>query len=298
MTYVASSPLPTPDSGLKRYIATINRIPLLRPDEELHLARRFRRHGDRDAADRLVTSHLRLVVKVALGHRGYGLPIGEVISEGNLGLMQAVERFDPEKGFRLSTYAVWWIRATIQQYIMRSKSLVKMGTTANERKLFFNLRKTKSRISALGDGDMRPDQVALIAQRLGVSQQDVIDMNRRLSGDVSLNLPVTEDRESASWQDQLADEAPSQEDELVARRELADGRAALAEALTALSERERRVFVSRRLLDRPKRLEEIASEFGVSRERVRQIEMAAFEKVRRSVTRTAQMRSQPVPIAA
>lgn len=287
MTRTARTSMLTPDAGLKRYLAEINRIPLLEQEEEFALARRCREHGDRDAADRLVTSHLRLVVKVALGYRGYGLPIPELISEGNLGLMQAIERFDPDKGFRLTTYAVWWIRAAIQQYIIRSKSLVKIGTTTNQRKLFFNLRKTKSRLSLVDDGDLHPDQVALIAKRLDVGEQDVIDMNRRLSGDVSLNVPMMEDGDGGTWQDQLADQAPNQEESLAARDELADGRAALTEALSSLSERERRIFVSRRLVDRPRRLEEIATEFGVSRERVRQIEMAAFEKVRRSVTRTA-----------
>jgi RNA polymerase sigma-32 factor len=280
-----------PDAGLKRYIAEANRFPLLEAEEEFSLARRYRDHGDRGAAHRLVTSHLRLVVKVALGYRGYGLPIGELISEGNIGLMQAIERFDPDKGFRLATYAVWWIRATIQQYIIRSKSLVKMGTTTNQRKLFFNLRKTKSRMSIVDDGDLHPEHVAVIAKRLDVAEQDVIDMNRRLSGDVSLNAPMTEDSDAGSWQDQLADEGPNQEESLAARDALADGRAALNEALRALNERERRIFVSRRLVDRPRRLEEIANEFGVSRERVRQIEMAALEKIRRSVTRNTRERA-------
>jgi len=286
------------DVGLKRYIGEVNRIPLLEQEEEFSLARRVREQGDRDAAHRLVTSHLRLVVKVALGYRGYGLPVAELISEGNLGLMQAIERFDPEKGFRLTTYAVWWIRAAIQQYIIRSKSLVKMGTTTNQRKLFFNLRKAKSRISALDDGDLHPDHVALIAKRLDVTEQDVIDMNRRLGGDMSLNAPVLEDTDSASWQDQLPDEAPTQEEILAQRDELADGRAALARALTLLSERERKIFVSRRLAEQPRRLEEIANEFGVSRERVRQIEMAAYEKIRRSVTRTAGLARAATPLAA
>jgi RNA polymerase sigma-32 factor len=283
-----------PDAGLKRYLAEINRIPLLEQEEEFSLARRCREHGDRDAADRLVTSHLRLVVKVALGYRGYGLPLPELISEGNLGLMQAIERFDADKGFRLTTYAVWWIRAAIQQYIIRSKSLVKIGTTTNQRKLFFNLRKAKSRLSLVDDGDLHPDHVAAIAKRLDVAEQDVIDMNRRLSGDVSLNVPVTEDGDAGTWQDQLADQGPNQEESLAARDELDDGRAALTEALSSLSERERRIFVSRRLIDRPRRLEEIATEFGVSRERVRQIEMAAFEKVRRSIMRTAHQTATPM----
>ncbi len=286
MSRTASVPRFAFDSGLKRYIEEIHRIPLLEADEEFELARRSRQQEDRDAADRLVNSHLRLVVKVALSYRGYGLPIGDLVSEGNIGLMQAVERFDPDKGFRLATYAVWWIRAAIQQYIVRSNSLVKLGTTANQRKLFFNLRKAKSRISALDDGDMRPDQVELIAKRLGVSEQDVIEMNRRLSGDVSLSAPV-EESDSSSWQDLLADEAPSQERVLSDGEELAKGREALAEALALLNERERHIFVSRRLRDAPRKLEEIAGEFGVSRERVRQIEMRAFEKIRQVVTQRA-----------
>jgi len=286
MSRTASLPRSAFDSGLKRYIEEIHRIPLLEADEEFELARRSRQQEDRDAADRLVNSHLRLVVKVALSYRGYGLPIGDLVSEGNIGLMQAVERFDPDKGFRLATYAVWWIRAAIQQYIVRSNSLVKLGTTANQRKLFFNLRKAKSRISALDDGDMRPDQVELIAKRLGVSEQDVIEMNRRLSGDVSLSAPV-EESDSSSWQDLLADEAPSQERVLSDGEELAKGREALAEALALLNERERHIFVSRRLRDAPRKLEEIAGEFGVSRERVRQIEMRAFEKIRQVVTQRA-----------
>jgi RNA polymerase sigma-32 factor len=286
------------DAGLKRYVGQINRVPLLEAEEEALLARRCRAHGDRAAADRLVKSHLRLVVKLAAGYRGYGLPIAELISEGNIGLIQAVERFDPDKGFRFATYAVWWIKAAIQQYIIRSTSLVKMGTTTNQRKLFFNLRKSKSRIAALDDGDMRPDQVALIAARLDVTEQDVIEMNRRLRGDASLSIPVGDESDSLSWQDRLADEAPSQEETLVAREALDHGRAALAEALTSLTERERRVFVSRRLAERPKKLEEIAGELGMSRERVRQIEVVAFEKIRRSVVSKVAVAPAAAPIAA
>jgi RNA polymerase sigma-32 factor len=286
------------DSGFKRYVGDVNRVPLLEPEEEFLLAKRYRDHGDRAAADRLVKSHLRLVVKLAANYRGYGLPVTELISEGNIGLMQAVERFEPDKGFRLATYAAWWIKAAIQQYIIRSTSLVKMGTTASQRKLFFNLRKAKSRISALDEGDMRPDQVELIAKRLSVTEQDVIDMNRRLSGDISLSTPIGEESDSASWQDLLADGAPNQEELLAKSGELADGRAALAEALTSLTERERRIFVSRRLVEQPRKLEEIASEYGVSRERVRQIEMAAFEKVRRFVKRTAASTQTAAPLAA
>jgi RNA polymerase sigma-32 factor len=287
MSRAASPSTSTGDTGLTRYVRGINRIPLLEPEEELLLAKLCREHDDRAAAHRLVRSHLRFVVKVAASFRGYGLPIADLISEGNVGLVQAVERFDPDKGCRLATYAVWWIKAAIRQYVIRSSSLVRMGTTADQRKLFFNLRRAKSRISALADGDMRPEQVELIAKRLNVSEPDVIDMNRRLSGDVSLNAQTRQEGDSGSWQDSLADEAPSQEESLAERGELADGRAALAEALTRLNERERRIFVSRRLVDRPKRLEEIARDFGLSRERVRQIEMAAFEKIRRSVTCTA-----------
>jgi len=287
MTRIASLSVSAVDSGLGRYIDQIRRIPLLEAEEEFLLAKRYREGGDRDAVDRLVNSHLRLVVKIASGHRGYGLPIAELISEGNIGLMRALERFDPDKGFRFATYAVWWIRAAIQQFILRSKSIVKMGTTKNQKTLFFNLRKAKSRISALADGDMRPDQVELIAERLGVTGQDVIEMNRRLSGDVSLNAPLNE-TEPGALQDLLADEAPSQEQILADSEEMANGRSALAEALRLLNERERRIFVSRRLSEAPKKLDEIAGEFGVSRERVRQIEMKAFDKVRKAVMRRAE----------
>ena len=288
----------TRDSGFRRYVAEIRRIPLLEADEEFALAKRCREHGDRAAADRLVKSHLRLVVKLAANYRGYGLPIAELISEGSLGLLQAVEKFDPDKGFRFATYAAWWIKAAIQQYVIRATSLVKMGTTTSQRKLFFNLRKAKSRMSVLNDGDMRPDQVALIAERLDVPEQDVIEMNRRLSGDMSLSIPVGEEANSASWQDWLADDAPSQEDTLAKQAELADRRASLREALTCLTDRERSIFVSRRLAEQPRRLEEIAREFGVSRERVRQIEMAAFEKIRRSVARKAAFAEQALAMAA
>ena len=286
------------DAGVERYVAEIKRIPLLEAEEEFRLAKRCREQGDRTAADRLVKSHLRLVVKLAANYRGYGLPVAELISEGSVGLMQAVEKFDPDKGFRLATYATWWIKAAIQQYIIRSTSLVKMGTTTNQRKLFFNLRKAKSRIAVLDDGDMRPDQVALIAERLDVAEQDVVDMNRRLGGDMSLSTPIGEDSDSASWQDWLADDTPSQEDILARQGELADGRAALAEALISLTDRERSIFVSRRLAERPRRLGEIAGEFGISRERVRQIEMTAFEKIRRFVTRKAAFGQAALPMAA
>jgi RNA polymerase sigma-32 factor len=258
---------------------------MLEPQEEYMLAKSWREHGDRDAAHRLVTSHLRLVAKIAMGYRGYGLPISEVISEGNVGLMQAVKRFEPDKGFRLATYAMWWIKAAIQEYILRSWSLVKLGTTANQKKLFFNLRKAKSRISALEEGDLRPDQVKLIAQRLGVTEQDVVDMDRRLGGDVSLNSPIREEGDSGEWQDWLVDDTISQETRLAESEEADNRRKALGEALTVLDERERRIFEARRLADEPITLEELADEFGVSRERVRQIEVRAFEKVQKAVKR-------------
>ncbi len=283
MAHAATLPILTAESGLTRYLEEIRRFPMLEPQEEYMLAKRWREHGDRDAAHRLVTSHLRLVAKIAMGYRGYGLPIAEVISEGNVGLMQAVKRFEPEKGFRLATYAMWWIKASIQEYILRSWSLVKMGTTANQKKLFFNLRKAKSKISALEEGDMRPDQVKLIAKRLGVTEQDVIDMNRRLGGDASLNAPIRDDGDSGEWQDWLVDEAPSQERVMAENEELDNRRKALGEALTVLNDRERRIFEARRLAEDPITLEELADEFGVSRERVRQIEVRAFEKVQKAV---------------
>src|SRR6059036_538382 len=291
MARTASLPVLNGESGLSRYLAEIRKFPMLEPQEEYMLAKSWREHGDRDAAHRLVTSHLRLVAKIAMGYRGYGLPIAEVISEGNVGLMQAVKRFEPEKGFRLATYAMWWIKASIQEYILRSWSLVKMGTTANQKKLFFNLRKAKSRISALDEGDMRPDQVKLIAKRLGVPEQDVIDMNRRLSGDASLNAPI---REAGEWQDWLVDESVSQESRLVADEQADNRHKALRDAMSVLNDRERRIFEARRLADDPITLEELAEEFGVSRERVRQIEVRAFEKVQKAVkNRVAAMESPP-----
>src|SRR5437016_4662404 len=273
----------TAESGLTRYIEEIRRVPMLEPHEEYMLAKRWREHSDHEAAHKLVNSHLRLVAKIAMGYRGYGLPISEVISEGNVGLMQAVKRFKPDKGFRLATYAMWWIKAAIQEYILRSWSLVKMGTTANQKKLFFNLRKAKSRISALDEGDMRPDQVKLIAKRLGVTEQDVIDMNRRLGGDASLNAPIREEGDSGEWMDWLVDESASQESQLAESEQSENRHNALGEALTVLNDRERRIFEARRLADEPITLEELADEFGVSRERVRQIEVRAFEKVQKAV---------------
>ena len=267
---------------------------MLERREEYMLAKRWRGHGDREAANKLVTSHLRLVAKIAMGYRGYGLPISEVISEGNVGLMQAVKRFEPDKGFRLATYAMWWIKAAIQEYILRSWSLVKMGTTANQKKLFFNLRKAKSKISALEEGDLRPDQVKLIAKRLGVTEQDVVDMNRRLGGDVSLNAPIRDDGDSGEWQDWLVDEVSDQETRLVEDEESDNRKKALGEALSVLNDRERRIFEARRLADDPITLEDLAAEFGVSRERVRQIEVRAFEKVQRAVkNHIAAMEARP-----
>ena len=288
-------------AGTTRYLEEIRRFPMLEAEEESVLAKRWREHGDADAAHKLVTSHLRLVAKIAVGYRGYGLPISEVISEGNVGLMQAAKRFDPQKGFRFATYAMWWIKAAIQEYILRSWSLVKMGTTANQKKLFFNLRKAKSKISALEEGDLRPDQVKLIAKRLGVTEQDVVDMNRRLGGDVSLNAPIRDDGDSGEWQDWLVDEVSDQETRLVESEEADNRRKALGEALTVLNDRERRIFEARRLADDPITLEELADEFGVSRERVRQIEVRAFEKVQKAVkNRVAAMEAPPAaqPLAA
>jgi RNA polymerase sigma-32 factor len=283
MARAAMLPIPSAESGLARYLEEIRRFPMLEPQEEYMLAKSWREHGDREAAHRLVTSHLRLVAKIAMGYRGYGLPISEVISEGNVGLMQAVKRFEPEKGFRLATYAMWWIKASIQEYILRSWSLVKMGTTANQKKLFFNLRKAKSKISALEEGDLHPDQVKTIAKRLGVTETDVVEMNRRLGGDVSLNAPLREDGDSGEWQDWLVDDSASQESRMVASEEADNRHKALTQSLSVLNERERRIFEARRLADDPITLEELAEEFGVSRERVRQIEVRAFEKVQKAV---------------
>jgi len=299
MARTAAVPTITAEGGLTRYLEEIRRFPMLEPQQEYMLAKRWREHGDRDAAHKLVTSHLRLVAKIAMGYRGYGLPISEVISEGNVGLMQAVKRFEPDKGFRLATYAMWWIKASIQEYILRSWSLVKMGTTANQKKLFFNLRKAKSKISALNEGDLHPDHVKLIAKQLGVTEQDVVDMNRRLGGDASLNAPIRDDGESGEWQDWLADESESQEAVLAEHEELDNRRKALSAALEVLNDRERRIFEARRLSDDPVTLEDLASEFGVSRERVRQIEVRAFEKVQKAVkNRMAAIESPPLAAIA
>jgi RNA polymerase sigma-32 factor len=278
----------SPDGGLSRYLSEIRKFPMLAKDEEFMLAKRWQEHEDPDAAHRLVTSHLRLVAKIAMGYRGYGLPIGEVISEGNVGLMQAVKKFDPDKGFRLATYAMWWIRASIQEYILRSWSLVKMGTTAAQKKLFFNLRKAKSQISALQEGDLHPEQVSLIATKLGVLDSEVISMNRRLSGgDASLNSPMRADSES-EWQDWLVDDkTPSQETVVADNQEKTIRMSLLEEAMTELTDRERHILTERRLKDEPTTLEELASQYGVSRERVRQIEVRAFEKLQKSMKAAA-----------
>ena len=278
----------SPDGGLSRYLTEIRKFPMLAKDEEFMLAKRWREHEDPAAAHRLVTSHLRLVAKIAMGYRGYGLPIGEVISEGNVGLMQAVKKFEPDKGFRLATYAMWWIRASIQEYILRSWSLVKMGTTAAQKKLFFNLRRAKSEISALEEGDMHPEHVSAIATKLGVLDSEVISMNRRLSGpDASLNAPLRSDSEN-EWQDWLEDkEQVSQETRLAENEEKSQRMGLLQEAMVELTDRERHILTERRLRDDPMTLETLASEYGVSRERVRQIEVRAFEKLQRAMRAAA-----------
>ena len=282
----------SPEGGLSRYLSEIRKFPMLAKDEEFMLAKRWQEHEDPQAAHRMVTSHLRLVAKIAMGYRGYGLPIGEVISEGNVGLMQAVKKFDPDKGFRLATYAMWWIRASIQEYILRSWSLVKMGTTAAQKKLFFNLRKAKSEISALQEGDLHPDQVSTIATKLGVLNEEVISMNRRLSGgDASLNSPMRADSES-EWQDWLVDDVtPSQEAVVADTQEKNLRMGLLEEAMTELTDRERHILTERRLKDDPTTLEELASQYGVSRERVRQIEVRAFEKLQKSMKAAASERN-------
>ena len=266
-----------------RYFDKIRRFPMLKAEKEYRLAVRWRGHRDESAAHQLLTSHLRLVAKIAMGYRKSGLPIPDLISEGNIGLMQAVRRFDPDKGIRFSTYAIWWIRAFIQNYILRSWSLVKMGTTFNQRKLFFNLPKAKRRLSALDGGDLRSDQVTLIAKGLGVTEKEVVEMNRRLSGDVSLNVPLNEDGDSVEWQDRLVAEASDQELLVAESEELETRRKVLRLALTVLDDRERQIFEARRLVDPPLTLQELATTFCISRERIRQIEDRAFQKVRRAV---------------
>ncbi len=278
----------SPDGGLSRYLTEIRKFPMLAKDQEFMLAKAWREHEDAEAAHQLVTSHLRLVAKIAMGYRGYGLPIGEVISEGNVGLMQAVKKFEPERGFRLATYAMWWIRASIQEYILRSWSLVKMGTTAAQKKLFFNLRKAKSQISAIEDGDLHPDQVATIATKLGVTNDDVISMNRRLAGpDSSLNAPLRSDSES-EWQDWLKDDnAVSQETQVADSEEYSQRMGLLGDAMKDLTDRERHILTERRLKDDPTTLEDLAGQYGVSRERVRQIEVRAFEKLQKAMKTAA-----------
>ena len=282
-------------NGLQRYMEEIRKFPMLEPQEEYMLGKRFAEHDDTQAAHKLVTSHLRLVAKIAMGYRGYGLPIGEVISEGNVGLMQAVKKFDPEKGFRLATYAMWWIKASIQEYVLRSWSLVKMGTTANQKRLFFNLRKLKGKLKALEDGELKQENVEKIASTLGVSEDEVRSMNQRLSGDASLNAPIkAAEGESGQWQDWLVDESESQEAMLIKQDELDVRRDMLADAMEVLNEREQRIFVARRLSEDPLTLEQLSGEFDISRERVRQIEVRAFEKVQKAMVTASKELAKPV----
>ncbi|WP_445681295.1 RNA polymerase sigma factor RpoH [Radicibacter daui] len=287
---MASVPVPALDAGsnLTRYLQEIRRFPMLEPGEEFMLAKSWREHGDVDAAHKLVTSHLRLVAKIAMGYRGYGLPLAELISEGNVGMMQAVKRFDPDRGFRLATYAMWWIRAAIQEYILHSWSLVKMGTTAAQKKLFFNLRRLKGQMQAIDEGDLKPEQVAKIAQTLDVSEDDVVSMNRRLAApDHSLNAPLRVDGEG-EWQDWLVDERATQENELADRQEMTRRSAMLQSAMSVLNEREQHILAERRLKDNPTTLEDLSQEYGISRERVRQIEVRAFEKLQKAMRLKAQ----------
>ncbi|NIY78253.1 RNA polymerase sigma factor RpoH [Celeribacter sp. HF31] len=289
MSNYANLPAPSPEQGLNRYLQEIRKFPMLEPEEEYMLAKRWVDHEDATAAHKLVTSHLRLAAKIAMGYRGYGLPQAEVVSEANVGLMQAVKRFDPEKGFRLSTYAMWWIRASIQEYILRSWSLVKLGTTSAQKKLFFNLRKAKARIGAFEDGDLHPDNVKQIATDLGVTEDEVISMNRRMSGgDASLNATVGSDEEgSAQWQDWLEDENADQAADYEARDEMDTRRQLLVQAMDVLNEREKDILMQRRLKDQPVTLEELSSQYEVSRERIRQIEVRAFEKLQKRMQELA-----------
>ncbi|MEJ0026575.1 MAG: RNA polymerase sigma factor RpoH [Rhizomicrobium sp.] len=285
------------EGGLSRYLSEIRKFPLLEPEEEYMLAKRWKEHEDPSAARKLVTSHLRLVAKIAMGYRGYGLPVSEIVAEGNVGLMQAVKRFEPDKGFRLATYAMWWIRAAIQEYILRSWSLVKLGTTANQKKLFFNLRKAKNKIGAIEEGDLTSEHIATLSDQLGVSAQEVTDMNRRLSGpDSSLNAPLRSDSES-EWQDWLADETLDQETRMADREELGERHALLTGALGELTERERDIIQARRLQDEPATLEELSQKYGISRERVRQIEVRAFEKLQKQMKSSLNDR-RPVVVEA
>jgi RNA polymerase sigma-32 factor len=287
-TLPATIPALGGDASLNRYLSEIRKFPLLQPEEEYMLAKRWSEHHDTDAAAKLVTSHLRLVAKIAMGYRGYGLPVSELISEGNIGLMQGVKKFEPDRGFRLATYAMWWIRASIQEFILRSWSLVKIGTTAAQKKLFFNLRRAKSKLDAFDDGDLRPEHVAKIAKDLGVTEAEVISMNRRMSkgGDTSLNAPLREDGEG-EWQDWLQDEGPLQDERLAEFEEGNVRHEMLEEAMASLNERERHILSERRLSDDPKTLEELSHVYGVSRERVRQIEVRAFEKLQKAMMRIA-----------
>jgi RNA polymerase sigma-32 factor len=280
-------PVLSAEGGLSRYLQEIRKFPMLEPDEEFMLAKRYKEHTDPGAAQKLITSHLRLVAKIAMGYRGYGLPISEVISEGNVGLMHAVKRFEPDKGFRLATYAMWWIRAAIQEYVLRSWSLVKIGTTAAQKRLFFNLRKVKGQIAALDDGNLHPDQIAQIATTLNVTAEEVVSMNARLSGDASLNSPMRADEGSSEWQDWLVDDTPSAETRLGDSEEYNERMGLLNGAMDVLNERERAIFQARRLQDNPATLEELAQQYDVSRERIRQIEVRAFEKVQDAVTEAA-----------
>ena len=281
-------------NGMQRYMEEIKKFPMLEPQQEYMLAKRFAEHDDTDAAHQLVTSHLRLVAKIAMGYRGYGLPISEVMSEGNVGLMQAVKKFDPERGFRLATYAMWWIKASIQEYVLRSWSLVKMGTTANQKRLFFNLRKLKGKLKALEDGELKAENVQKISKILGVSEEEVRSMNQRLSGDASLNAPIkAAEGESGQWQDWLGDDSESQETLLVRQDELETRRDMLSDAMEVLNEREQRIFTARRLSEDPLTLEQLSHEFNISRERVRQIEVRAFEKVQKEMLISAKELAKP-----
>jgi RNA polymerase sigma-32 factor len=297
MSTYTNLPAPSPEQGLNRYMQEIRKFPLLEPEEEYMLAKRWVDHEDTQAAHRMVTSHLRLAAKIAMGYRGYGLPQAEVISEANVGLMQAVKRFDPEKGFRLATYAMWWIRASIQEYILRSWSLVKLGTTSAQKKLFFNLRKAKAKVGALEEGDLRPENVARIATDLNVTEAEVIDMNRRLSGsDASLNATVGSDGDSSTqWQDWLEDEDSDQAEAYEAKDELATRRALLVQAMSVLNDREKDVLMQRRLSEDPVTLEDLSASYGVSRERIRQIEVRAFEKLQAKMRDLAKGKGMVVP---
>jgi len=288
-------PVLSGEAGLSRYLSEIRKFPLLSLEDEYMFAKRWQQHQDPEAARRLVTSHLRLVAKIAMGYRGYGLPVSEIVSEGNVGLMQAVKRFDPDKGFRLATYAMWWIRASIQEYVLRSWSMVKMGTTAAQKKLFFNLRKAKNNIGAIEEGDLTPEHVATLSDQLGVTPAEVTDMNRRLSGgDASLNAPLRSESES-EWQDWLADDTADQETRLAEREEMSDRHELLMDAMKDLTDRERDIIQARRLQDEPATLEELSQKYGVSRERVRQIEVRAFEKLQRGMKSAMSAAALPAP---